>query len=180
MNWRSLVTLVALVVLAATPLRAQCSTSGMSGAGTTRTCSFTVAAPNPTSYFNPMLLDLTVTAASSIGTMTTADVVAGRSSAKAMTLSVRGNRSWVVTASGPATWTASGAGARTNKPASDLRWSTTSTGSGTGLSVTPATVFSGDAGETVSRTLYWWTQLSWTGDPPGSYSIEVTLTLTAP
>ena len=97
-----------------------------------------------------------------------------------MTLSVRGNRPWVVTASGPATWTATGSTARTNKPASDLRWSTTTTGSGTGLSVTPATVFSGNAGDTVSRTLYWWTQLSWTGDPPGAYSIEVTLTLTAP
>lgn len=172
--------LLMLVLCAAAPARAQCSTSGINGSGTTRTCNFTVAAPNPTAYFNPMLLDLTVTAGSSLGTMTTADVIAGRSSAQAMTLSVRGNRSWVVTASGPATWTGVGANARTNKPSTDLRWSTTTSGSGTGISVTPATVFSGNAGDTVSRTLYWWTQLSWAGDPPGSYAIEVTLTLTAP
>jgi hypothetical protein len=63
---------------------------------------------------------------------------------------------------------------------SDLRWSLTAAGSGTPLAVTPATVFSGEAGELVSRTLYWFTQLSWTGDPPGTYGIEVTLTLTAP
>lgn len=170
----------ALLLLVAAPLAAQCNTSGISGSGTTRTCNFTLAAPNPTAFSNPVLLDLTVAAATTSQTMTEAHVVAGRSNAMAMTVSVRGNRSWVVTAQGPATWTGTGAIARADKPVSDLRWSTASTGSGTALSVTPATVFSGNAGDTVSRTLYWWTQLSWTGDPPGAYSISVTMTLTAP
>lgn len=170
--------LVALCV--ALPVQAQCNTTGISGSGTTRTCNFTLAAPNPTSYTNPMLLDLTVAAGTTSATMTEANYVAGRSGSMAMTLSVRGNRSWVVTASGPATWTGTGPVARSNKPVSDLRWSLTPTGNGTPLAVAPATVFSGAAGELVSTTIYWYTQLSWTGDPPGSYAIEVTLTLTAP
>jgi hypothetical protein len=173
--------LVALsLLIAAAPLEAQCNTSGISGSGTTRSCNFTISAPNPTSYTNPMLLDLTVSTGTSSATMTQADYLAGRSPSMAMTLSVRGNRTWAVTASGPATWTGTGPEARANKPVSDLRWSLTPNGSGTPLAVAPATVFTGDAGELVSRTLYWFTQLSWTGDPPGQYAIEVTLTLTAP
>lgn len=172
--------LLVSLLLASVPLEAQCNTSGISGSGTTRSCTFTIGAPNPTSYTNPMLLDLTVSAATSSTTMTQADYLAGRSPAMAMTLSVRGNRPWAVTASGPATWTGTGPEARANKPVSDLRWSLSSTGSGTPLAVAPVTVFTGEAGELTSRTLYWFTQLSWTDDPPGQYAIEVTLTLTAP
>lgn len=174
--------LVALALLAAQSLQAQgsCTTSGVGSSGTTRSCNFTRSAPNPTSYTNPMLLELNVSGSTSNGAMTLADYESGRSPSMAMTLFVRGNRTWVVTASGPATWTGVGPVARQNKPVSDLRWSLSTTGSGTPLSVTPATVFSGNPGSGVSRTLFWFTQLSWNGDPPGAYNIEVTLTLTAP
>jgi hypothetical protein len=173
--------LVVLLAIAARVLPAQsCTTSGINGNGTTRTCTVSRSTPNPTSYTNPMLLELNVSGSTNNGMMTHADYAAGRSPAMAMTLSVRGNRSWVVTASGPATWTGVGPIARLNKPVSDLQWSLSSAGAGTPLSVTPATVFSGDAGPGVSRTIYWYTLLSWTGDPPGEYNIEVTLTLTAP
>lgn len=172
--------LVMLAVVARLLPAQSCTTSGISGSGTTRTCNFTRSTPNPTSYTNPMLLELSVSGSTNNGMMTQADYLAGRSPAMAMTLYVRGNRTWVVTASGPATWTGVGPIARLDKPVSDLHWSLSSTGGGTPLSVTPATVFSGDPGSGVSRTLYWYTLLSWSGDPPGAYNIEVTLTLTAP
>jgi hypothetical protein len=173
--------LLALALLAARVLPAQsCTTSSFNDADVTRTCTITRSTPNPTSYTNPMLLEMNVSGSTNNGMMTQADYLAGRSPAMAMTLFVRGNRSWVVTASGPATWTGVGPIARPDKPVSDLQWSLSSTGSGTPLSVAPVTVFSGDAGPGVSRTLYWYTLLSWTGDPPGQYNIEVTLTLTAP
>jgi len=168
-----------LLLCVASPLRAQnCTTPKVDE--DSESCAVTVNAPNSTRYTNPMLLNLTVSAAGTSATMTQADYLAGRSPSMAMTLSVRGNRSWVVTASGPATWTGTGPVARANKPVSDLRWSLSSTGAGTPLAVAPATVFTGNAGGTVSRTLYWFTQLSWTGDPPGQYAMQVTLTLTAP
>ena len=172
---------IVLLVLVAPVLPAQsCTTSGINGNGSSRNCTITRSTPNPTSYTNPMLLELNVSGSTNNGMMTLADYLAGRSPAMAMTLYVRGNRSWVVTASGPATWTGVGPIARLDKPVSDLRWALSSTGSGTPLAVTPATVFSGEPGAGVSRTLYWHTLLAWTGDPPGAYNIEVTLTLTAP
>ena len=170
-----------LVVSAATvaPLRAQCTTAALTGT-TTRTCSFSVSAPNSTSYTNPALLNLTASATSFTTSVTSAMLTAGKTTAETMVLSVRGNRSWTVTASGPATWTGTGTLARTNKPVGDLRWSTVTTGTGTALTTSAATLHSGSAGSTNSKTIYWWTNLSYTGDPPGSYAIAVTLTLTAP
>lgn len=172
---------VLALVIASRGVAAQsCTTSSINDEGITRTCAVSVGTPNPTSYTNPMLLELSVVSAATNATMTLADYNAGRSPAMAMTLFVRGNRSWVVTASGPATWTGVGPIARSDKPVSDLHWSRSPSGAGTPLAVVPTTVFSGDAGAGASQTLYWFTQLSWTGDPPGQYDIEVTLTLTAP
>jgi hypothetical protein len=179
---RPLRQLVAGLVLGAAtvaPLRAQCTTAALTGT-TTRTCSFSVAAPNSTSYTNPALLNLTASATSFTTSVTSAMLTAGKTTAQTMVLSVRGNRSWTVTASGPATWTGTGTLARTNKPVGDLRWSTVTTGAGTALTTSAATLHSGSAGSTNSKTIYWWTNLSYTGDPPGSYAIAVTLTLTAP
>ena len=179
---RPLRQLLAVLVLGAAtvaPLRAQCTTAALTGT-TTRTCSFSVAAPNSTSYTNPALLNLTASATTFTTSVTSAMLTAGTTTAQTMVLSVRGNRSWTVTASGPATWTGTGTLARTNKPVDDLRWSTVTTGAGTALTTSAATLHSGSAGSTSSKTIYWWTNLSYTGDPPGSYAIAVTLTLTAP
>ena len=89
----------------------------------------------------------------------------------------------MIAARGDATFTATGSLARANKPVSDIRWSEVNSGVDTGLSTTAATITSGSAGAATGsnvKTLYWWTTLSWTGDPPGSYSMPITLTLTAP
>lgn len=161
-------------------LAAQCTTTQLSGAGRTAACTITVAAPNPTAYTNPMLLSLTASAGSSSFTIDEAAYRAGQSATRAVTISVRGNRAWAVTMHGPATWTGTGPVARVDKPVGDLRWSTTAAGTGTAMSVTPATVANGGPGATTSTTLYFATLLSWTGDPPGDYTIAVTLTLTAP
>lgn len=172
----------ASMLLAATRARVEAqSCSASSSRGTSqRSCTVDVTGNNPARFTNPMLLDLSV---SSTATALTVDRTAmdnGRTNRVPVTMSVRGNRSWVVTVQGAATWTGTGPLARTNKPVGDLRYGTTTTGAGTALSTTPATVFTGGNSGTVTSTLYWSTLLSWTGDPPGSYAINVTYTLIAP
>ena len=99
---------------------------------------------------------------------------------------VRANVPWSLSIStGSATWNAVNTQtepARTNKPASDLAWSLVAGGPFTDLSTTPVTMFSGncttDSG--VTGTLYYRTRYDWTLDTPGTYSIQVILTITSP
>jgi hypothetical protein len=167
------------------PLAAQnnpCTTNNIA-AGNARTCSFTISGANAAGFVAGTLMELTVSPTTSSTTPTVADFAAGKTATQTMTVSVRANRTWIVTASGSATFTASGSLARNDKPVSDIRWSSVNTGSGTGVSTVAATITSGNAGAATGtniKTVYWWTTLSWTGDPPGSYSMPITLTLTTP
>lgn len=181
------VALAAITILGARRIDAQTSTcltqQITSGGSGPKTCSITFSDANATGFVAPTLMELTVSPTTWSTTPTRAQLDAGKTATQTMTLSVRANRSWIITASGDATFTASGSLARTTKPVSDIRWSTVNSGSGTGLATTAATIASGNAGAasgTNIKTLYWWTTLSWTGDPPGSYSMPITLTLTAP
>ena len=161
-----------------------CVTPSVSGS-TAQTCAtpITVSGNNATGFVAPTLMELTISPSTWSVTPTLANLKSGETPTHTMTLSVRANRSWIVTASGNATFTASGSLARANKPVSDIRWSTVNSGAGTGLATTAATITSGTAGDATGsnvKTLFWWTRLSWTGDPPGSYSMPITLTLTTP
>ncbi|MFZ9898268.1 MAG: hypothetical protein ACO3F5_02370 [Gemmatimonadaceae bacterium] len=164
---------------------AQSCTTQTISTGQSRSCqtAITVSGNNATGFRAPTLMELTVTPATWSTTPTIADLEAGKTPPQTMTLEVRANRTWIVTASGNATFSASGSLARTDKPVSHVRWSTVNSGSGTGLSTASATIASGSAGAATGsnvKTLVWWTTLSWTGDPPGSYSMPITLTLTTP
>lgn len=160
-----------------------CTISGQNGK-----CSPDVVLANPGTMTNPALLTLTVSPTSSplsplsvTATMSDMDVAAGLGTPTPVSFTVQGNRAWSVQISGAAAkWTAS-AGAWTNKPVSDLRWSLSSSGATTAMSITPATVTSGSAtAGSASTTVYLRPAVHWTTDLPGTYTIGVTFTLTTP
>jgi hypothetical protein len=100
----------------------------------------------------------------------------------ALTATVKANRGWTLSIkSGAAAWTAAGAGARAAKPAADLQWSTTGGGPFTALTTSDAAL--GTAGSGTSgtlRTISYRTLWDYTLDTPGTYSLDVVFTVTAP
>ena len=172
-----------LLVAPAGIAQTSCSVSGQSGK-----CSPDVVLANPGTMTNPALLTLTVSPTSSplsplsvTATMSDMEVAAGVATPASVSFSVQGNRAWSVQISGSAaTWTAS-AGAWASKPVSDLRWSLSSTGATTAMSVTPSTVTSGTAtAGSATTTVYLRPAVHWATDKPGTYTIGVTFTLTTP
>ena len=116
---------------------------------------------------------------------TTADFDAGFNVTSGPSFTVRANAAWTLQVrSSSAVWTATntapGAPARTNKPAGDLQWSTASNGAFTALTIGDVTLFSGAATASNATTLYFRTVYNWALDTPGSYSLSLVLTLTAP
>jgi len=107
---------------------------------------------------------------------------AGAGAATAPTVAtVAANAPWQVQVSAAsAMWSGSGAGARADKPASDLLWSHTAVTGFTPLSVAPATVASGGPTGATDVPLYYHARVGWATDPPGTYTLTVTYTLTAP
>lgn len=97
-------------------------------------------------------------------------------------LTMRANRSWSVTVrAAQTTWTASAPPARANKPASDLEWGTASSGPFTGLTTSAVSLSVGPtatAGTVIP--LYFRVRYAWTLDTPGTYSLPIQLTVTAP
>lgn len=101
------------------------------------------------------------------------------------TATVKCNRSWRLQIGATAgTWTATntqpGVAARANKPASDLQWSTGAGGPFTGLTVSSADATTGGATAGTTQSFFYRTLYDWTLDTPGSYSLTVVFTLTAP
>ncbi len=100
----------------------------------------------------------------------------------ALTATVKANRGWTLSVkSSGASWTPSGAGARVAKPAADLQWSTSGGAPFTALTTSNAglgTSASGTASvvETISYRTLW----DYTLDTPGTYSLDVVFTVTAP
>jgi len=97
------------------------------------------------------------------------------------TATVKANRSWTLKVSAnAATWTATG-GAQASKAASDLQWATSSGGTYTGLSTTPATFLTGATGTAgTNQNVFYKTLWSYANDTPGNYSLVVVYTLSAP
>ncbi len=121
----------------------------------------------------------------SLAAPTPADFDAGYNSTTGPTLTVSANAPWMLQVrASSASWTAvntsPGAPARTNKPAADLKWGTSAAGPFSALNTSDATLVSGSATASNATTLYFQTLYNWTSDTPGSYSLTVVLTLTAP
>lgn len=174
-GFRALAILVA--VLGSRELRAQCSASGAPGS-----CDL----PGSVSMTAPRIVRLQVSAGSTaLTTPTPADFDAGHNSTTGPTLTVSANSPWMLQLhASAAVWTATntspGAPARVNKPAGDLQWSTSAGGPFNALTTADATLVSGPATPASATTLYFQTVYDWILDTPGSYSLSVVLTLTAP
>ena len=117
-----------------------------------------------------------------LGTPTDADYVAGFRDGSALSVTVSANRPVVVQVAGMAS-TFSYAGSMTNsaKPASDLRWATSAVAlsSTTNHMGSLLTFVSQNAGSTVTP-LHLRTRWSYATDVPGSYSLGISFTLSAP
>ena len=131
-------------------------------------------------------LQLVVTpTATSLTTPTPAHYDAGFAATTGPTTTIRSNAPWTLAISaGTTTWSAvntQSEAARLNKPASDLTWSTSSSGTFTALGTTPVTVASGTAtpGATAA-SLFYRTRYSWSLDTPGSYSLQIVFTISSP
>ena len=94
---------------------------------------------------------------------------------------VKANRGWTLKVSANAAlWTAAN-GAQASKAAADLLWSTTSGGTYTGLTTSPATFGSAATGNAGSaQSVFYKTLWSYANDTPGDYSLVVVYTLSAP
>lgn len=116
-----------------------------------------------------------------LGTATAAEFAAGFGTPLSVPVNVRANRSWTVTLRGTsATWTGTGPRARLNKPVGDLQWGTAAGGPFTNLSTTAVTLGAGGATAGQPINLHLRTRYTWTLDGPGSYSLPLQLTITAP
>lgn len=116
-----------------------------------------------------------------LGTATPADFTAGFGTPLLVPLSIRANTGWTVSISATSTlWSATPAAARQNKPAADLQWGTATTGPFTDLSGSPVAIRAGTATAAATIPLYVRSRYAWTLDKPGSYSLPLQLTITAP
>ena len=171
--------LVAALGAIATPSVAagQCTASGAPAS---------CAQPGSVSMTAGRVVRLQVSAGSTaLSAPTPADFDAGFNSTTGPTLTVSANAPWTlsVRAAG-AFWTATntspGAPARTDKPAADLRWSTSGSGTFNALSTSDVSLITAAAAASDVTTLYFQTLYDWTLDSPGDYSLAVVLTLTSP
>ena len=116
-----------------------------------------------------------------LGTATANDFAAGFGTAVAVPMTIKANRSWTLTfAAGAAAWTGTGPTARPAKPAGDLQWGLSSTGPFTDLATAMSTIGAGAATSGQVIPLHVRTRYSWTADTPGSYSLPLVVTITAP
>lgn len=116
-----------------------------------------------------------------LGAATAADFTAGFGAPVLVPLNVRANTTWSVTLSAVSPlFTGTGPSARTDKPAADLQWATAAAGPFTDLTLTGVGVGAGTATAGQVVNLYLRTRYAWTLDTPGSYSLPLQLTITAP
>lgn len=125
-----------------------------------------------------------VTLASSTVTIpqpTDASYTAGFGSPGSVNFEVRSNAPWRVSiSSSSTTWSFSPPSARSDKPRADLQWATAPGGPYTDLSAAITSIATGTATNSTVQTLYLRSKYDWTLDRPGTYSIAVQVTLTAP
>jgi hypothetical protein len=131
-------------------------------------------------------LFLTVTPSmTALTSPTTAHYDAGFAETTGPTTAIRSNAPWVLAVSAAsAVWSATNTQtqpARTNKPAEDLLWATSPGGPFVPLTISPASVASGNASTgTTAASLFYRTLYSWALDTPGEYSLQVVFTISSP
>ncbi|MEO6067911.1 MAG: hypothetical protein ABJB33_04450 [Gemmatimonadota bacterium] len=173
---RRLLLVACLGACLARPVGAQtCSTPNGVANGS---CSVNVAS----SLTIPTLLRLTIDDTSTaLTTPTEAIYDAGTTVSTGPVATIKTNGSWtVLVRATAATWTASGAGARTNKPVGDLAWGKLVGGPFIPMTTTNATVATGTRGASNVTSMFYQVAWSWPNDTPGTYTITVVFTATSP
>jgi hypothetical protein len=94
----------------------------------------------------------------------------------AQVVSVRANAAWTLTIRGAA-WTGSG---NNGKLVADLNWTSTGGGAWNSMTTSAATLASGVATAGTDTTVGYRTAWSLTSDTPGTYTMALTFTITAP
>ena len=111
---------------------------------------------------------------------TNADFTAGGTTSKtdlgAQVATVRANAPWTLTVRGAA-WTGTGNNA---KLVGDLDWTSNGGGAWTSMTTSAVTLASGAATGGTDTTVGYQTAWSLTSDTPGTYTMAVTFTITAP
>ena len=93
---------------------------------------------------------------------------------------VKTNNSWtLLVRATAATWTGTG-GASATKAVGDLLWSTASGGTYTAMSTTNATAATGTRGVANVASIFYKVKWTWATDKPGTYTLTVIFTATAP
>jgi hypothetical protein len=104
----------------------------------------------------------------------------GFSVALGHTAVIKANSAWQMLISSSQTlWTAGGGG-RTDKPESDLLWGLSSGGSFAAMTSSPVQVANGSATNSTSVSIYYKVLWAWNLDTPGTYTLPLTLTISAP
>ncbi len=99
----------------------------------------------------------------------------------ALTATVKSNRAWSLKISGAtATWGSSGLGARANKPVGDLAWSVTGGAPFNALTTSATNIASAGGTSGTASTVSYRTAWDYTLDTPGTYTMDVVFTATAP
>src|SRR5947209_9211213 len=121
------------------------------------------------------IMRLTVNGSTTVvASSSSAVYAAGRDAVAGPTAIVKSNGRWKlqISAAEP-TWDAADAAARTDKPASDLQWSTLPSGQYTSVATTPSDVAEGGATAGTPLPLHYRAQLDQTSDAPGTYTLVV-------
>lgn len=146
--------------------------------GANGTCSLNVAS----SLTIPTLLRLTIDDSSTaLTTPTEAIYDAGTTVSTGPVATIKTNGNWTLLARATtATWTATGAGARANKPAGDLAWGTSPGGPFTPMTTADVTIATGTRGAANLTSLFYQVAWSWPLDTPGTYTLTLIYTATSP
>ena len=116
-----------------------------------------------------------------LGTATSAEFAAGFGTAISVPVTVQANTGWAIAVSGPVSlWTASPVTARQNKPLGDLQWATAAGGPYSNLSGAPTAIRAGGATALTVFPLFLRSRYAFNLDFPGSYSLPLLFTITAP
>ena len=152
-----------------------------------QSCSATSGAPctvtNTASATVTELVRLTLSAPTTdLGNPSEADFLAGQRDAAGPTATVVANRPWVVSVVGnTGAFTCAGAGCNGTKTAADLKWEVNGAGGSFANNMsTPSDLASGNATSGTSAQIMYRTLWSVANDTPGTYSLVVNFTLSAP
>ncbi len=170
-------TLVSLTLAPAARAQGNCSTWGAAECtlGNSATYGITITVTRAAR------LELSATSIA-LATPGSAEFDAGFGQTTGPTLTVKANAAYTVTIrSTQATWTASPAPARANKPVGELLWSNSAAGPFVAMTTTNATLRTGAAATAgTAAPIYFRVVYNWLLDRPGTYSLPVQLTVTSP